>query len=63
MQPIESPIFNINKMKKLAMQDALIKFLVVDLTKRLGDEKNAYEVVFNSEVMDDPIYEELYKSL
>ncbi|WP_066412791.1 hypothetical protein [Sutcliffiella cohnii] len=55
--------FNLEKMKKLAAQDALIRFVVHDLTTRLGDEKNAYEVVFNSEVIGDTVMEDIYRTL
>jgi hypothetical protein len=55
--------FNLEKMKKLAEQDALIKFMDNDLGNKLGDLEYAYQVVFNSEVLGDSIMEDLYKSL
>jgi hypothetical protein len=54
--------FNLNKMKNLAKNDLLIKRMVTDLTKRLGDEEEAYRIVFNSEVLGDSIMEEQYKN-
>ncbi|MFD1736185.1 hypothetical protein ACFSCX_06360 [Bacillus salitolerans] len=55
--------FDLKKMKKLAEVDALIKFQVTDLTKRLGSEDEAYQIVFNSEVLDAPEFEEVYNNL
>lgn len=55
--------FSLEKMKKLAEQDALIKFMSNDLATKLGDLENAFEIVFNSEVMGDSVMEDIYKSL
>ena len=55
--------FNMEKMEKLAEQDALIKFMADDLAKRNGDLEEAYQIVFNSEVLGDSFMEDLYNSL
>lgn len=51
------------KMKKFAKRDALIRFMISDLTIRLGDESRACRVVYNSEVLEDSIMMEEYKNL
>lgn len=55
--------FNLEKMKKLSEQDALIKFMVNDLVKRSHEIENAYEIVFNSEVLGDSVMEDIYINL
>lgn len=51
--------FNLEKMKLLVEEDALLKFMV----KNLGNDDRAYKVIFNSEVLDDSVMEERYKSI
>lgn len=53
--------FNLKKMKNLAKKDLLIKRMADDLTKKLGNEEEAYRIVFNSEILGDSIMEEEYK--
>ena len=54
--------FNLKKMKNLAKNDLLIKRMATDLAKKLGNEEDAYRIVFNSEVLGDSIMEEQYKN-
>lgn len=54
--------FNLKKMKNLAKNDLLIKRMATDLAKKLGNEEEAYRIVFNSEVLGDSIMEEQYKN-
>ncbi|WP_209124499.1 hypothetical protein [Alkalihalobacillus sp. BA299] len=56
-------VFNLEKMKKFADQDALIKFMANDLAKKNGNLEEAYQIVFNSEVLGDSTMEDIYKSL
>lgn len=55
--------FNLEKMKKFAEQDALIKFMVNDLVKRSHEIEYAYQIVFNSEVLGDSVMEGIYINL
>jgi predicted polyphosphate/ATP-dependent NAD kinase len=52
--------FNLKKMKNLAKSDLLIQRMVKDLTKKLGNEEEAYRVVFYSEVYGDSVMENEY---
>lgn len=51
--------FNLKKMKNLARNDLLIKRMATDLAKKLGNEEEAYRIVFNSEVLGDYVMEDI----
>ncbi|CAM4265222.1 hypothetical protein [Bacillus manliponensis] len=51
--------FKLETMMKLAEEDSLIQFMV----NGLGGDECAYRVVFNSEVLEDSLYEEKYLEL
>lgn len=60
---MNEPTFNREKMIKLQKQDMWIDRLVTDLTKKLGSEEEALEIVFNSEILDGYDYREVYEGL
>lgn len=57
--------FNEEKMKKLAKEDLYIMFVWKDLkmkNKHMSD-KEILEVIFNGNVLNDSVYEAIYKNL
>lgn len=55
--------FNKDKMLVLISQDMYLKFVFNDLKKRGLMEVDALEIVFNSNVLGDADYEDIYQSI
>ncbi len=56
-------LFNLDQMKRFEERDLLISRMVMDLKRRNPnmDEEKVYEIIFNSEVLEDREMEEAYQ--